>query len=107
MRVFKCNSCTKIHVEAGNVLLNFSDEQKLINYLAELDKINADYYAALNSNKPFKKDLFLPVAGTNISIGFTIGEFNELRKAIRSYLQSLNNANSVFITANNIHICLN
>lgn len=104
MRVFTCNKCPKIHVEAGNVLLNFANKQKLADYLAVLESIDAEYYASVNAKKQLEKQIFLPVTGTNIDICFTFVEFNELKKVIKQYLKP---TFKFVTTAINTDICLN
>ena len=105
MRVFKCNSCTKIHVEAGNILIDFVNEEQLIKYLRELDGIDVEYYAALNAGKPLSKSIFLPVSGVNVKLGFTVDEFEVFKNVIRSYLSASYKTINLICDKNSI--CLN
>ncbi|MDR1055461.1 MAG: hypothetical protein LBL90_06475 [Prevotellaceae bacterium] len=107
MRIFTCNNCTRIHIEAGNILFHFANKEKLAKYLNELDVIDAEYYTALNADKAFCKDIFLPVADTNINLGFSLNEFKEFRERIRNYLNLKNHMPITFIRANKMDICLN
>ena len=106
MRIFTCNSCTKIHIETGNILLHFASTEKLTQYLHELDNIDAEYYAVLNSGKAFSKDIFLQVPNTNLNLGFTIEEFTVFRESIREYLHA-KPQQSIFINTGHQDICMN
>ncbi|MDR2121009.1 MAG: hypothetical protein LBP64_09100 [Tannerella sp.] len=85
MRIFKCKSCTKIHVEAGNVLIHFPSPERLKKFLNYLESIDVDYYSALNRNKGLAKDIFLPVGDMSVNMAFSVEEFEELKQAIRDY----------------------
>ncbi|MDR1603118.1 MAG: hypothetical protein LBS42_11935 [Tannerella sp.] len=87
MRVFKCSACSKIHVEAGNVLIHFPSPERLRKFLDYLESIDADHYAALNRSRGLEKDIYLP-AGDRLSVNmaFSVAEFEELKRAVRNYL---------------------
>ncbi|MDR1866202.1 MAG: hypothetical protein LBR08_11610 [Bacteroidales bacterium] len=61
MRIFKCNACNKIHLEAGNILMHFPSTERLRRFLNYLESIDAPHYAAINRNKGLAKDVYLPV----------------------------------------------
>jgi phage FluMu protein Com len=87
IRVFKCNSCSKIHLEIGNTQLNFPSCKHLQTYLEGLDTVDATYYAALNKSKGLSKVIIFPLnAAETAHIGFTEKEFEELKTVIRNYL---------------------
>jgi hypothetical protein len=86
MRVFKCNTCSKIHVEAGNVLFHFPSPERLKKFLNYLESIDADYYSALNRSKGLAKDIYLPVGDMSVNMAFSVAEFEELKQAVRDYL---------------------
>jgi len=104
MRIFTCDYCTKIHIEIGNILLHFASKNKLEQYLNELDNIDAEYFAKVNLSKPFSKDIFLQVPGTNMNLSFTVKEFTMYKENIRKYLQPQKN---VFLTSSYTDICMN
>ncbi|MDR1408561.1 MAG: hypothetical protein LBJ23_11045 [Tannerella sp.] len=86
MRIFKCDACSKIHVEVGNVLIHFPSPARLKKFLHYLESIDADYYAALNRSKGLAKDLFLPVGDMSVNMAFSVAEFEALKQAVRQYL---------------------
>ena len=98
MRIYRCKSCTKIHVEAGNIFLHFSSIEKLKTWLDYLNSIDTAYYASLNRAKGLSKEIILAV-GENISVNmaFTVQEFEELKQTITNYLSNQSVAFQVFM----------
>ncbi|MDR1718548.1 MAG: hypothetical protein LBR67_00295, partial [Dysgonamonadaceae bacterium] len=62
MRVFKCRSCLRIHLEIGNTQIHFNSLHDLRKYLETLDAIDADYYARINRAKGLRKVIILPLS---------------------------------------------
>lgn len=86
MRIFKCNTCSKIHLEAGNVLIHFPTPERLEKFLNYLDAIDPSHYAAINRKKGMAKDIFLPVGDLSVNMAFSVAEFEELKQLVRDYL---------------------
>ena len=87
MRIFTCNSCTRIHLEIGNTQIHFNSPDHLRKYLKNLDSIDVVYYEAVNRKKGQEKVIILPMdTFGNIHLGFTMIEFEELKAIIRNYL---------------------
>jgi hypothetical protein len=86
IRIYKCKTCEKIHLETGNVLIHFPTLQRLRQYLDYLETIDARHYAALNRDKGFSKDVFLPIEGSTVNIAFSLEEFEAVKNEIRNYL---------------------
>jgi hypothetical protein len=99
MKIYTCRSCSKIHIETGNTVLNFLNPEKLGQYLAYLDSIDATYYSAINRDKGFKKDIFLQV-GDFVNLVFTLSEFEELKQTIRNYLSGITVQEHSFVKYN-------
>ncbi|MDR0757712.1 MAG: hypothetical protein LBF85_07695 [Tannerella sp.] len=86
MRVFKCSACSKIHVEAGNVLIHFPSVERLKKFLDYIESVDTGCYAALNRGKGLVKDIYLPVGDMSVNMAFSVAEFEELKCVIRNYL---------------------
>ncbi|MDR3339291.1 MAG: hypothetical protein LBT25_04185 [Candidatus Symbiothrix sp.] len=87
MRIFTCNSCSKIHLEIGNTQIHFADIQKLKKYFEYLNTIDIAYYAAINRNKGLTRVIIIPLDNcSSVHLGFTVQEFKELKKIICNYL---------------------
>jgi histidinol phosphatase-like enzyme len=97
MRIFKCNSCSRIHLEIANTQIHFSSLTDLELYLKTLDSIDTAYYAAVNRKKGLTKVIILPLNNTgNIQMGFTEQEFEELKSIIRDYLSKYKAISSIY-----------
>ena len=87
MKVFKCDHCSRIHLEIGNTQIHFSSLPDLKRYLESLDAVDTAYYAALNRGKGLARVIILPLACNNtVHIAFTVEEFEYLKATIRDYL---------------------
>ena len=89
MKVFKCNHCSRVHLEIGNTQIHFNSRRDLKIYLESLDAVDTAYYAALNRGKGLTKVIILPLASDNtVHIAFTVNEFEMLKATIREYLSN-------------------
>ena len=87
MKVYKCNCCSKIHLEAGNVLINFPSIEYLKIYSDFLESIDVAYYAAINKNRTTSKAIVIPLGDkVSVNMGFTVSEFELLKRTIRDFL---------------------
>ncbi|OAV68208.1 hypothetical protein Barb4_02154 [Bacteroidales bacterium Barb4] len=86
MRIYTCNTCSKIHLEAGNVLVHFPALENLRIYMDYLESVDVPYYAAINSKKGLEKVIILPVGETAVNMAFTVQEFEMLKDTVRDYL---------------------
>jgi hypothetical protein len=92
MRVYSCDSCSRIHIEAGNVLLHFTTQKKLSQYLDYLDTIDVVYFSAINRRKGLPKDIFLQHDNV-VTLAFTVLEFENLKQTIREYFMGITAGN--------------
>lgn len=87
MRVFKCDHCSRIHLEIGNTQIHFISLHDLRRYLESLDSIDAAYFADINRSKGLNKVIILPLDNTGcVHLGFSVQEFETLKAVIRNYL---------------------
>ncbi|MDR2887244.1 MAG: hypothetical protein LBV26_04460 [Bacteroidales bacterium] len=87
MRVFKCSHCSRIHLEIGNTQIHFDSFADLEKYMANLDSIDAPYYADLNRKEGRTKVIILPLDNSgHIQLGFTEQEFEDLKTVVRNWL---------------------
>ena len=101
MRVYKCNSCSKIHLEVGNIMIHFSTIQQLKVLSDYLETIDVNYYAAIN--KRLAKDIFIPLGDKiSVDLAFTVCEFKLFKKTIRDYLSGEKTSHISFIKCNEL-----
>lgn len=77
-RVFRCSSCTKIHIEFKNINLNFSASEydHFRTYINELD---TEYWSRANASSPYRRKIILPVGHRNVNLLFDLVEIEDLR----------------------------
>ena len=98
MKVYKCNCCSKIHLEAGNVLIHFPSIQQLKILLDYLESIDVAFYAAINKNRLTSKSIIIPLGDTAcINMAFTVSEFETLKRTIRDYLSGGTSPGETFV----------
>jgi hypothetical protein len=85
IRIYICQTCSKIHVEIGNTIIHFASPEKLKTYLIYLDSIDVDHYSEINRKKRLSKDIFLQITNDNF-LAFTVAEFEQLKQVIFDYL---------------------
>ena len=86
MQIYKCNNCSKIHLEVGNILIHFKTPENISEYLGYLESIDSGYHSAYNRTKGLSKDIYIPINGVPVHLALTIEEFDLLKKTIRDYL---------------------
>jgi hypothetical protein len=88
MRIFTCNTCSRIHLEIGHTQIHFGSLRHLKSYLQSLDSIDAAHYAAINRQKGLKRVIILPLADNGaVHLGLTEQEFDNLKSLIRNYIR--------------------
>ena len=98
MKVYKCNSCSKIHLEAGNIVIHFQTITQLITFSDYLESIDVNFYATINRNKWTAKNIFIPLGDkASINMAFTVYEFETLKRTIRDYLSGKNTSCKSFV----------
>jgi hypothetical protein len=99
MRIFTCNSCSKIHLEVENTQIHFASAKQLKLYLDYLVSIDVDYYAAINRKKGLSKVIIIPLNEcASVHLGFTVDEFEALKKLISNYLSNNSNRTNSFVS---------
>ena len=103
MRIYKCNYCSKIHIEAGNVIINFLKIQQLKLYSDYLESIDVAFYTALNKDRRTTKDIIIPLGDEGaVNVVFTVCEFELLKRTIRDYLSGQKTPCESFVKCNEL-----
>ncbi|WP_146192258.1 DUF6686 family protein [Marinilabilia rubra] len=76
--VFKCDSCSKIHIEYNNLNFNFSP-QEYSNFIDFFKNLNEDYWESANALSPYKRKIVVPVGPRNLTAVFNSREVKEIR----------------------------
>lgn len=79
--VYKCNSCSKIHIEYKNLNFNFTQSQ--YDYFANyFNKLDADYWEDVNKRSPLKRKIVVPIGHDSLNVLLNRKEIEELRKLL-------------------------
>lgn len=80
-KVFKCNSCKKIHIEFNNLNFNFTHEEyeHFANYFL---KLNGDYWEKLNTDSMYRRKILVPLDHKNLNLLLNKSELEELKKLL-------------------------
>ncbi len=80
-KIFMCSHCDKLHIEYNN--FEFSFNPKEFNYFTDcINRIDGEYYEALNSNSPYSRKVIVPIGHRNISMLLSRSELNELKQLL-------------------------
>ena len=103
MKISKCNCCSKIHLEAGNILIHFPSIQQLKIYSDYLESIDVAFYAAINKNRLTSKSIVIPLGDeTSVNMAFTVSEFEILKRTIRDYLSGGTSLCESYVSCNEL-----
>ena len=98
MKVYKCNCCSKIHLEAGNILIHFQSIEQLKICSDYIESIDIALYAAINKNRLTSKSIIIPLGDTAcINMAFTVSEFEIFKKTIHNYLSGGTSTSKSFV----------
>ncbi len=77
--IFKCASCSKIHIVYKNLNFNFDKEEyeKFAKYFEEL---NGHYWEYLNKKSPYQRKIQLPIGLKNFNILLNNDELREIKQ---------------------------
>jgi hypothetical protein len=98
-------------LEAGNILIHFTEIKHLKVFLDYLESIDTCHYKAANSGKGLAHDIYLPVGNTSVNMAFSVDEFEELRQTVRRFWEKESGSppqkagfNAVFLCNNNYEL---
>ena len=85
-QLYKCSSCQKIHLEFGNIGMDFKSSESLNELLRYLHTVNDNQFENEIRNDNFRRRLLIPFANTTIKLLLSDQEILELIYLIGSFL---------------------
>ncbi len=76
-RIFKCSSCSAIHVEFKNINFNLKPKQ-FRDFADFISDINPEEYEERNAHVPYQRKIFIPTGNQSINIILNKEELVEL-----------------------------
>jgi len=86
-QLFVCGSCQKIHLEFGNLAMDFRSKEKLKELLDFLVTVSLNHFENEVLGNNSRRRIFVPFANSSIKLLLSDLEINELTVLIRSFLQ--------------------
>ena len=94
-RLFICSSCRKIHLEFGNLAMDFHSKTKLKELLNFLNTVHANHFENEVLSNNSRRQILVPFTNSSIKLLLSDEEINELTNLIRAFLKdSVNPVNT-------------
>ncbi len=86
-QLFVCGSCRKIHLEFGNLAMDFQSKTKLRELLNFLNTVSANHFENEVLSNNSRRQILVPFANSSIKLLLSDVEIKELTALIRDFLQ--------------------
>lgn len=84
--VFKCATCSSIHLEFNNLNINFSTEEKYQQFVEYIHEIDVDSAERTNASLPYQRKIAIPIGGGGCNFVLHSGELEDLKRLCISRL---------------------
>ncbi|PTN07365.1 DUF6686 family protein [Mangrovibacterium marinum] len=85
-KVYRCQSCNKIHVDFKNLSFSFN-KTEYRNFKEYMKKLDGDYWLQQNERQSGKPKIMIPINHRNLLLSFSKGELIELKNLLSSTQQ--------------------
>ena len=85
-QLFICCSCKKIHLEFGNIGMDFQSQEKLKDLFNYLQTVNSNHFDFENTGSSYRRKIPVPFANTTVKLLLNETEILELMALITSFL---------------------
>lgn len=86
-QLFICSSCRKIHLEFGNLAIDFHSNTKLKELLNFLNTVHANHFENEVLSNNSRRQILVPFTNSSIKLLLSDEEISELTNLIRAFLQ--------------------
>ena len=80
-KIFRCESCNKIHIEYKNLNFNFK-EKEYLDFAKYFQKLDGQYWEYLNRESPYQRKIQVPIGHKNLNILLSNTELQELKSLL-------------------------
>ncbi|WP_321286884.1 DUF6686 family protein [uncultured Sunxiuqinia sp.] len=101
-QLFVCNTCNKIHLEFGNIGMDFKSPTKLEELRGYLNTVNSNHFENEILANNYRRKILIPFANTNIKLLLSDQEIIELIELINSFLAQDSASNKTFNRFDNL-----
>ncbi len=92
-QLFICSSCRKIHLEFGNIAMDFTTTERLQELQQYLHTVNSNHFENEVLSNNYRRQIFIPFANTTIKLLLSDKEINELMGLIQAFLEQSTDSN--------------
>ncbi|RKD91391.1 DUF6686 family protein [Mangrovibacterium diazotrophicum] len=89
-KLFICSSCKKIHLEFGNIGMDFQSEKTLKEMLTYLNGVKQTSQSFPNQDMPYRRTIMIPFENTNLKILLNDDEIEELTSLFTHFIALMN-----------------
>ena len=84
--LFICGACRKIHLEFGNLAMDFQSKEKLQELLNFLNTVSANHFENEVLSNNSRRKILVPFANSSIKLLLSDMEIKELTELIQAFL---------------------
>ncbi|MPQ46999.1 hypothetical protein GCQ56_08215 [Marinifilum sp. N1E240] len=84
--LFRCDSCQSIHMEFNNMNINFTTEEKYLQFADYIHEISIDAALQQNAHSPYQRKIVIPIGGGGCNFMLHPGELEDLKRLCISNL---------------------
>jgi|GEM_PF-2575368 hypothetical protein len=95
-QLFVCNTCNKIHLEFGNIGMDFKSLKKLQELLGYLNTVNSNHFENEILANNYRRKILIPFATSSIKLLLSEQEIIELIELIKRFLAQDSASNKTF-----------
>ena len=89
-KLFICSSCKKIHLEFGNIAMDFQSEKSLREMLTYLNSVKQTSQDLPDQEMPYRRKIMIPFQNTNLKILLNEIEIAELTLLFSQFIALMN-----------------
>jgi hypothetical protein len=77
-KIFKCDTCNKIHIEFKNFEFLFNQNEYKF-FRKYFDEFDGEYWESINSNSVYERKIIVPIGHKNVRMLLSLTELEELK----------------------------
>jgi hypothetical protein len=85
-QLFICSSCKKIHLEFGNIGMDFQSPERLNELLSFLQTVSSNHFSFENTGNNNRRKILVPFANAPVKLLLNEAEIHEISELISSFL---------------------
>ncbi|TDN96278.1 DUF6686 family protein [Sunxiuqinia elliptica] len=88
-QIYRCNACKKLHLEYGNLGLDFPSPEKLVEFKSYLKTVHANHFEHEVKSNNQRRKLLIPFANMPVKLLLSDAEIMELIDLLNDFMDLL------------------